>query len=133
MPTYVITAPDGTKYKVTGPGTEQDALAQVQAQHGQAAPAPINPVERAAQVRAMPADQREMPSEAAARSPLGNLAQSKGQSFGQGFADTGGIGFADEAAAGVGSMLTGNSYGDTLKEMRDIKTGAQEQNPKSYL
>ncbi|MFM7012459.1 MAG: hypothetical protein ACKO0Z_24550 [Betaproteobacteria bacterium] len=34
MPTYLITAPDGTKYKVTGPGTEQDALAHVQSQYG---------------------------------------------------------------------------------------------------
>lgn len=95
--------------------------------------APINPVERAAQVRALPADQREMPSEMAARSPLGNLPQSRGGSFMSGAADTGGIGFADEAGAAVGSMLTGNSYGDTLKEMRDIRAGAQEQNPKSFM
>lgn len=35
MPTFRITAPDGAKYNVTGPdgATEQDALAQVQAQH----------------------------------------------------------------------------------------------------
>lgn len=39
---FLITAPDGTKYQVTGPdgATEQDALAQVQAQHaGPATPA----------------------------------------------------------------------------------------------
>lgn len=36
MPTYRITSPDGATYEVTGPGTEQEALAQVQAQHGQA-------------------------------------------------------------------------------------------------
>lgn len=35
MPTYLITGPDGTKYKVSGPGTEQEALARVQAQHAQ--------------------------------------------------------------------------------------------------
>jgi hypothetical protein len=100
---------------------------------GATAPAPIDPRERAAQVSALPVDQREQPSEAAMRSPLGNLAQTKGQSFGQGFADTGGMGFADEAGAFVGSKLTGNSYDDTLKEMRDIRAGAQEQNPGSYL
>jgi hypothetical protein len=35
MPQFLITAPDGTKYQVSGPegSTEQDALAQVQAQH----------------------------------------------------------------------------------------------------
>jgi hypothetical protein len=32
MPTYHITAPDGSEYEVTGDGTEQEALAQVQAQ-----------------------------------------------------------------------------------------------------
>ena len=32
MPTYKITAPDGTVYRVTGDGTAEEALAQVQAQ-----------------------------------------------------------------------------------------------------
>jgi hypothetical protein len=32
MPTYKITSPDGTVYRVTGDGTEQEALAQLQAQ-----------------------------------------------------------------------------------------------------
>lgn len=100
---------------------------------GGAQPAPINPRERAMEVLAKPAGEREMPSEAAMRSPLGNLPQSRSQSFGQGFADTGGMGFADEAGALIGSTLTGNSYGDVLKEMRDIRAGAQEQNPGSFL
>jgi hypothetical protein len=44
MPVFDITAPDGTKYTVTGPdgSTEHDALAQVMAQH-QAAPAAAAP------------------------------------------------------------------------------------------
>lgn len=33
MATYEITAPDGTKYRVTGAGTREEALAQIQAQH----------------------------------------------------------------------------------------------------
>jgi hypothetical protein len=37
---------------------------------GATAPAPIDPRERAAQVSALPVDQREQPSEAAMRSPL---------------------------------------------------------------
>lgn len=39
---FLITAPDGTKYQVTGPdgATEQDALAQVQAQHSTAPQGP---------------------------------------------------------------------------------------------
>lgn len=43
MAQFLITAPDGTKYQVTGPegATEQDALAQVQAQH--ATPATSRP------------------------------------------------------------------------------------------
>lgn len=42
MPQFRITAPDGTVYNVTGPegATEQDALAQVQAQHSAAPVAP---------------------------------------------------------------------------------------------
>lgn len=37
MPTYRITAPDGSEYEVTGDGTEQEALAQVQSQLAQPA------------------------------------------------------------------------------------------------
>lgn len=33
MPTYLITAPDGRKFRVSGPGSKEEALAQVQAQH----------------------------------------------------------------------------------------------------
>lgn len=45
MPTYRITAPDGATFDVTGDGTEQEALAQVQAQYQQA------PQQEAAQPR----------------------------------------------------------------------------------
>lgn len=33
MPTYEITSPDGRKFRVSGPGTREEALAQVQAQY----------------------------------------------------------------------------------------------------
>lgn len=39
MPTYIVTGPDGTKYRVSGPGTEQEALAHVQSQNSQPQPA----------------------------------------------------------------------------------------------
>jgi hypothetical protein len=46
MPSYLITAPDGKKYKVTGNGTKEDALAHFQAQYAsqqQPAPQPKQP------------------------------------------------------------------------------------------
>jgi hypothetical protein len=39
VPTYEITAPDGRKFRVTGPGSKEEALAQVQAQYQSAQPA----------------------------------------------------------------------------------------------
>jgi hypothetical protein len=79
------------------------------------------------------ADQREQPSDMASRSPLGNLPQTKAQSAGQGAADIGGMGFADELAAPIGAMISGDPYSDVLNEMRSQGAGAQEQNPGSYL
>lgn len=86
MPTYLITAPDGTKYKVTGPGSEQEALAQVQAQHGAAQP--------------------DSPAVAELKQFAGQALQDKGAGIGRsidsavrGAADTMSFGLADEAAA----------------------------------
>lgn len=86
MPTYIITAPDGTKYKVTGPGSEQEALAQVQAQHGAAQP--------------------DSPAVAEMKQFAGQALQDKGAGIGRsidsavrGAADTMSFGLADEAAA----------------------------------
>lgn len=49
MPTYLITAPDGRKFRITGDGTQEEALAQIQSQYSapkQAEPeAPANPTE----------------------------------------------------------------------------------------
>ena len=66
MPTYRITSPDGTIYNVTGEGTEQEALAQLQAELGiksnAEAPSGVlrgmrDPIDAAAQMleRALPA------------------------------------------------------------------------------
>lgn len=89
MPTFRITAPDGAQYNVTGPdgSTEQDALAQVQAQHTapaepQAPPrtevttAAAHPVPHtgyAAQVREMAA---AGPNKGGPARPVGDIAQS---------------------------------------------------------
>jgi hypothetical protein len=40
MPTYIVTGPDGKKYKVSGQGSKEDALAQVQRKVGAVPPAP---------------------------------------------------------------------------------------------
>lgn len=82
---------------------------------------------------ATPAMDFSKPSEAAMRSPLANLEKSRTQSFGQGFADTGGLGFADEAAAGIGSLISDDSYSDILKEMRDMRAGAADQHPGAFI
>jgi hypothetical protein len=39
MPTYIVTGPDGKKYKVSGQGSAQDALAHIQQRMGGTAPA----------------------------------------------------------------------------------------------
>lgn len=43
MPTYLITAPDGRKFRVTGEGSQQDALAQIQSRYQREDPA-VSPV-----------------------------------------------------------------------------------------
>jgi hypothetical protein len=64
---------------------------------------------------------------------------SKAQSVGYGFADIGGSGFADEAAAGLGYLIDklpghrGSSYDQILDHMRSLDAEAAQQNPKSYL
>lgn len=59
MATFEITAPDGTKYHVEGPdgATEQDALAQVQAQHAKPAEAPVDPSVGGGEVLGIPTSQ----------------------------------------------------------------------------
>lgn len=45
MPTYQITAPDGTQYRVTGEGTAEEALAHIQSQYGRQNPKSRDPSE----------------------------------------------------------------------------------------
>jgi hypothetical protein len=63
MPTFEITAPDGAKYRVTGPegSTEQDALARVRSQMG-GSPAPSGPqaTEPSARITVGPQQPRSM-------------------------------------------------------------------------
>jgi hypothetical protein len=61
MPTFEITAPDGAKYRVTGPegSTEQDALARVRSQMG-SAPGPSQATEPSARITVGPQQPRSM-------------------------------------------------------------------------
>lgn len=56
MPTYIVTGPDGKKYRVSGQGSKEEALAQVQRKVAMPAPAPVQ--QPAAPVEA-PAPERE--------------------------------------------------------------------------
>lgn len=58
---------------------------------------------------------------------------SQGDAYGLGAADIGGMGFADELAAPIGAMISGDPREKVLQEMRDQSAGAQEQHPKSFL
>lgn len=57
----------------------------------------------------------------------------RGRSATYGAADILGVGFGEEAAATLGSALTGTSRDRVLAQMRRKQTQAQEQNPGSYL
>lgn len=125
MPTYEITGPDGSKYEVTGPGSEQEALAQVQAQQGQQPAAPEsqqsqdlrgqmsaatqNPAK--GQYDALPAWQKPI----VAASDTVNL-MANGATFG----------FADKAAARARSMMNGTSYEEELANQRTLTEGSRQ-------
>jgi hypothetical protein len=129
MPDFVVNV-YGSRYKITAPdeGQASTAALKLQQEFAQANPRAVGEY-----MRTVPEDQREQPSDMAARSPLGNLPQSRAQSIGQGAADIGGMGFADELGAAAGSVISGDPYSDVLNEMRSQGAGAQEQNPGSYL
>ncbi len=142
MATFQITGPDGKAYRISGESPEgamsalRKMLGNVPAQ--EVTPSTgldFDPVERAkATLASREAGlAREHPSEMASRHPLANREASKTDSVARGAADTATLGFGDEGAALVGSMLTGTPYEQILEEVRAKDTAAKEQNPKSYM
>lgn len=133
MPTFQITGPDGKKYRVTGDNAD-GALAALQEQLGDtqaAAPATIDP--KTMQPPGVPAF---VPPGVEGYDPkTGNVAPqvSQGDAYGLGAADIGGMGFADELAAPIGALISGDPREKVLQEMRAQSAGAQEQHPKSFL
>lgn len=132
MPAFQITGPDGKKYKVTGDNAE-GALEALQSQLGdtqQSAPA-IDP--KTGQPQGVPAF---VPPGVEGYDPkTGTVAPkvSQADAYGLGAADIGGMGFADELAAPIGALISGDPREKVLAEMRGQSKAAQEQHPASFL
>lgn len=58
---------------------------------------------------------------------------SQPNAYGLGAADIGGMGFADELAAPIGALISGDPQEQVLEMMRAQAEGAQEQHPNSFL
>jgi hypothetical protein len=102
MPTYLITAPDGRKFRVTGEGSQDDALAQVQAKY---------------QPQQSPAEE--------APSPLGTTTENLLAGAGKAFSDLGRgtRQFSTELgnAMGLGRIMPA-SFGDAeVQRQRDVQ------------
>jgi hypothetical protein len=112
MPTYLLTSPDGKKYRVTGEGSGEDALTQLQSQLG-------------GQTQQPEPTQPQQEPQSVSRTALDQGLQ--GATFG--FADE----VTDRVGAGIASLATDESYDDLLKEARgNTKERFQqqfEQNP----
>jgi hypothetical protein len=138
MPTFEITTPNGKTYEITGPN-KAGALKALKAQLAdlEKAQAPINPRERAAQVRALPEDQREVPSEAAMRepSPEDTGAAAKGAAFTTGFTEglpivgPTALKGVNAIAAGIVTPFSDKSFGENYDDMGGIAEKSQRDNP----
>lgn len=127
MPTYLLTSPDGKKYRVSGEGTGEEALSQLQSRLGSSQSEP---------------KKVEQPETAQPRN-------STVDSFVRGGAQTYSMGFGDEIMAGLTAPVmygasrlmdvpgfSDKGFIDTYKQLRDnerkqIKE-AESDNPKSY-
>ena len=110
MPSYVITSPEGKKFKVSGEGTKEDALAHFQSTY-------------------KPQTEQQKPEQGTGRTALEQGLQ--GATFG--FADE----LTDRLGAGIASLATGEKYGDLLKEARGMSkermAQQMEQNPATSI
>jgi hypothetical protein len=117
MPSYVITSPEGKKYKVSGEGTADEALAHFQSTY---TPEPQQEA---------PLPQQKQPEQSISRTALDQGLQ--GATFG--FGDE----ITDRIGAGIASLATGEKYGDLLKEARtmskDRMSQQMEQNPATSI
>lgn len=95
MPTYVITAPDGRKFRVSGQGSKQDALTAVQ----QKVAAPSMPDFNEANPGS---DERPQLTAALQRRVAGGAPGSMIDPLAQGLT----LGFGDEMLGGVGGLIT---------------------------
>lgn len=117
MPTFVITAPDGRKFQVTGNGTKEDALAHIQQRYSGpdfeavTAPTPAGDqrpeLSAALERKAANADQR------------GSLADAAAQGFT--------FGTNDELSGVIGGVLA-MTRGKTFDEGYDLGTGIARRN-----
>lgn len=133
MPTYLLTSPDGKKYKVTAPD-QDSALNAFRKQMGGAAPAaaPNPALGMDADISGMLPDAKSGPA----------ATVSKSQARGFGLADTLGFGFSDEIGSGIGSVVEklggdqrpiGDIYRDILTRGRGLDKASQEAFPLDYF
>ena len=133
MPTYLLTSPDGKKYKVTAPD-QDSALNAFRKQMGGAAPAaaPNPALGMDADISGMLPDAKSGPA----------ATVSKSQARGFGLADTLGFGFSDEIGSGIGSVVEklggdqrpiGDIYSDILTRGRGLDKASQEAFPLDYF
>lgn len=134
MATFQITGPDGKKYRVEGENPEGAMQALRKMVDGGQAGVTAPPVQQ----QHPEFDGSNIPG----YNPKTGMVEpqfSKARSAGYGAADTATMGFGDEMAAGVGTLIDklpggrGASYGEVLSEMRGLDTKAEQQNPKSYM
>jgi hypothetical protein len=112
MPTYVITGPDGKKYRVSGQGSPEEALSAVQQQVGGVSPEPMPE---------QTAPQPEAPDPIRQRAELiaNDVEKYRGKAgAGDLFINQFGFGLRDKVSGvveGLGDLFTGGSFGDGYK------------------
>lgn len=135
MPQYLLTGPDGRKFKVTAPD-QQSALNAFKKHTSGADPVPIQDPNPSA---GMDAEIGGMLPDAKI-GPTANVSKSQARGFG--LADTLGFGFSDEIGSGIGSVIEkiqgdnrpiGEVYNDILTRGRAKDKASQEAFPLDYL
>lgn len=115
MPTFLITAPDGRKFQVSGNGTKEEALAHIQQQYAGPDFSQFD----------TPADQQRPDLAAALESKAANANQngSIADPIAQGFT----FGLNDELSGAIGGLIA-TAKGKTFNEGYDLGTGIARRN-----